>query len=94
MSVFWLPEALSDIERLYDFLLAKDPRAAERAIRTVDDSVDRLVDFPEIGRPMDDETGRRELIAPFGAGGYVVRYLIYRDTAFIIRVWHSREIRT
>jgi plasmid stabilization system protein ParE len=26
----WLPEALADLERLYDFLIEKDPAAAAR----------------------------------------------------------------
>jgi plasmid stabilization system protein ParE len=42
---------------------------------------------------MDDDTGRRELFIPFGAGAYVLRYRIDRDTVIVIRVWHSREAR-
>ena len=93
MRIFWLPEALGDLERLYDFLLDKDPSAAVRAIHTIGESVDKLIDFPEIGRPMGDESNRRELFISFGAGAYVLRYRIYRDTVFILRVWHSREVR-
>lgn len=33
MRLVWLAEARDDIQRRYDFLLAKDPRAAERAVR-------------------------------------------------------------
>ena len=93
MRVFWLPEALNDLERLRDFLLEKDPAAAERAICTIESGTDRFLNFPEIGRPMGDDTGRRELFIPFGAGAYVLRYRIHRETLFIIRVWHSREAR-
>ncbi|GMR22257.1 MAG: hypothetical protein BMS9Abin37_0593 [Acidobacteriota bacterium] len=42
---------------------------------------------------MGDDTGRRELIIPFGAGAYILRYRIHRDAVVIIRVWHSREAR-
>lgn len=52
-----------------------------------------LMDFPENGRPMGDKSKRPELYIPFGAGAYVIRYRIYRDTVFIIRIWHSREVR-
>jgi len=34
----------------------------------------RLLELPEIGRPMEDDTGRRELFIPFGASTYVLRY--------------------
>lgn len=43
MRVFWLPEALNDLERLHDFLLEKDPAAAERAIRTIETGADRVL---------------------------------------------------
>ncbi len=93
MKVIWLAESLNDFERLYEFLLEKDPGAAERAILAISAGADRLVDFPEIGRPMADETRRRELFIPFGVGAYVLRYRIHRDAVVIIRVWHSREAR-
>ena len=93
MRVLWLAESLDDLERLYEFLLEKDPTAAERAIRAIGAGADRLVDFPEIGRPMADETKRRELFIPFGAGAYVLRYHMHGDAVVIIRVWHSREAR-
>jgi plasmid stabilization system protein ParE len=93
MRILWLPEALVDLERLYDFLVERDPAAAERVIRTIEDGADRLGELPERGRAMDDDTGRRELVVPFGAGAYVLRYRLQQDTGVILRVWHSREGR-
>jgi plasmid stabilization system protein ParE len=44
---------------------------------------------------MQDETGRRELFIPFGASAYVLRYMQEdKDTVVVVRVWHSREIRS
>ena len=40
MRVLWLPEALADLERLYNFLVEKDPTAAARAMRTIDSGAD------------------------------------------------------
>lgn len=93
MRVVWLPETRDDIQRLYDFLIDKDPRAAERAIRAIQIGGGRLEELPRIGRRMDDDTERRELFIPFGAGAYVLRYRIHHDTVVVIRVWHSREAR-
>jgi plasmid stabilization system protein ParE len=53
----------------------------------------RLADYPQAGHAMDDGTGRRELILPFGAGAYVLRYKIDGEDVVIIRAWHSREDR-
>ena len=49
--------------------------------------------MPELGRPMDDDTKRRELFLPFGASAYVLRYRIENQTIVIIRVWHGRDSR-
>jgi len=93
MRVRWLPEAWQDTQRLYDFLLNQDPGAAVRAMNILQDGADRLADMPEIGRPMGDNTGRREFYLPFGSSAYVLRYMIDDGTVVIIRVWHGREHR-
>ena len=93
MRVLWLPEALDDVGRLCGFLIERDALAAERATRTISSSADKLQDVPLIGRPMGDETERREFVVPFGGGAYVLRYRVHQDAVVIIRVWHSRETR-
>ena len=93
MTVSWLPEARDDILRLYEFLVTRDPEAARRAIHAIRFGAERLLNTPEIGRPLSDGTGRRELFIPFGAGAYVLRYRLHADTVVVIRVWHSREAR-
>ena len=55
--------------------------------------VKRLQELPRVGRRMDDDTERRQLFVPFGAGAYVLRYRVHGDTVVVIRVWHSREAR-
>ncbi len=93
MKIIWLPDARDDIQRLHDFLLERDLEAAERAVRAVQLGSKSLLEYPRAGRPLDDETGRRELYVPFGAGAYVTRYFILDDRIVVIRVWHSREKR-
>lgn len=93
MKVIWLHQAQGDIQRLFDFLLERDPVAAERAVRAIQTGARRLADHPQIGRPMNDDSGRKELLVPFGAGAYVIRYLSQRERVVVIRVWHSREER-
>lgn len=93
MKLVWLPEAKDDIQRLFDFLRHKDPGAAQRCIRTIQVGATKLIEDPRMGRRMDDDTERRELFMPFGAGAYVLRYRFHNDTVAVIRVWHSRETR-
>ncbi len=90
----WLPEALLDVHRLHDFLKDKHPEAAARAARAILDGASSLANAPDLGRPMDDGTARRQLFVSFGTGAYVLRYMSDKDRiAIIIRVWHSREQR-
>jgi len=93
VRVRWLPEAWQDTQRLYDFLLDQDPGAAARAMDVLLEGADRLAEMPEIGKPMTNDTGRRELYLPFGTGAYVLRYRIHNEHVVVIRVWHSREHR-
>jgi plasmid stabilization system protein ParE len=94
-AVKWLPEAFDDLKRLIDFLKSKNPDAAARAAVTIREGADLLATSTSIGRPMNDDTRRRELIIPFSAGAYVLRYKIDADgAAVIVRVWHSKERRT
>jgi plasmid stabilization system protein ParE len=59
-QVVWLPEAVEDIIRLRGFLEDKSPEAANRAGAVIRSGAKMLADFPAIGKPMNDSTGRRE----------------------------------
>ncbi len=93
-EIVWLPEALADIERLYTFIQKKNPDAAKRAAEAILQGAHLLKTMPSAGRPMPDETGRREWFIAFGAGAYVLRYKLQNTSIIVIlRVWHSREYR-
>jgi plasmid stabilization system protein ParE len=93
-QVVWLPESLADVERLYAFLQPHNPAAAARAARVILAGGEQLLKSPQMGKPLGDGTGRRDLFLPFGAGAYVLRYMFeHPDKAVILRVWHDRENR-
>ncbi len=91
--VKWLPDALDDLKRLHEFIEKYSPVAASRAIDALIESTESLTEFPEIGRPWELEPDYRELLVKYGARGYVIRYRLIEDKAFIVRVWHSLENR-
>lgn len=92
-ELIWLPEAKQDIARLHEFLKNKSPDAASRMVDLLLNGADKLMDFPEMGKPLGDELKRRELFLAFGAGAYVIRYILTENNIVVIRVWHSREMR-
>lgn len=68
--------------------VCKKTDAVAQAVRIILDGAGLLKSIPEVGRPMDDNTGRRELVISFGAGLFFAN-----DTVVIIHVWHSKENR-
>lgn len=93
-AIIWTRPALADADRLFQFLKEKNPQAARNAAQKIKRAADALAANPELGKPMPDDTGRRELMAPFGKRGYVLRYRIDdAGRAVILRVWHYREER-
>lgn len=91
-SLRWLPGAVEDLARLRAFVGEKNPGAAKRAARRIQEAAAVLREQPELGRLVEGEDFR-DLVAPFGAGAYVLRYRIDDDAVVVARVWHSREER-
>lgn len=94
-SLEWLPEALSDLARLRDFIHVHNPEAAQRAARRIREAARKLLELPFIGRPVLDVDlpELRDLFIPFGQGGYWMRYVATDNKIIIIKIWHGRENR-
>ena len=67
----------------------------DHALRVIFAALDRLQDFPDLGRPTED-ADIRQIVIRFGAAGYIVRYTVLTDTGdvLVLRIWHGREART
>ena len=89
------PDAALDIERVREFLDIDNPEAAKRALRVIFAALDKVQDFPDLGRPTDD-ADIRQIVIRFGAAGYILRYTILAETGdlLVLRVWHGREARS
>lgn len=89
--VGYTERALSDLDRLSDFLLEADPIAALETTRLVVEAIHVLGNHPLIGRPA--EQGLRELVISRGRSGYVALYTYepMEDFVLILSVRHQRE---
>lgn len=90
MQVKWSAKAVSDLDRLFDFLAPKNRRAAARVVQSLVAAPARLVDHPRLGERLEEfepREVRRILI-----GRYEMRYEI-QDVIYVLRVWHTREDR-
>ncbi|HKT72565.1 MAG TPA: type II toxin-antitoxin system RelE/ParE family toxin [Steroidobacteraceae bacterium] len=83
--------ALSDLERLFDFIVGEDPVRARRQVLSVRRALELLADHPLLGREAED--GRRELILSRGRYGYIAKYrwLPADDAVLVLAVKHQRE---
>ncbi len=83
--------ALADLERLTDFLIEADPKAALETVGLIEEAVGLLARHPLIGRPV--EHPLRELVISRGRTGYVALYSFEeeRDAVLILAIRHQRE---
>jgi plasmid stabilization system protein ParE len=90
-AVEYNPQALADLDRLFDFLAATNPVAAGSACATILDAAGILERHPLIGRPV--RGSLRELVISHGRTGYVALYRISAaaDRVEILAVRHQRE---
>ena len=92
-KVRFTPEAEIDLLRLYDYLLERDIDAAGRALEAIKAAVDLLQFSPfSCRKAMRERPLLRELVIPFGSGGYVALFEIESSaTVNVLAVRHQRE---
>jgi addiction module RelE/StbE family toxin len=90
-KLIYSEQALTDLERLIDFLIDKDPAAAAETLELIEEAVDLLIRHPLVGWPV--EHGLRELVISRGRTGYVVLYSLeeVQDAVLILAIRHQRE---
>jgi toxin ParE1/3/4 len=88
------PDAVSDVERVRNFLDRRNPDAAKRALAAIWLALDKVTVFPRLGVPTAD-ADIRQIVVHFGSSGYIVRYTVLPVTGDILvtRLWHGREAR-
>lgn len=87
--VIWSPEALDDIDRLWDYYASTAGRVtADKLLREVVRIAATIDDFPLAGRSRDEiRTGLRSL----AASPHVVFYRLKDDRPEIVRVLDGRQ---
>lgn len=92
------PEALEDLERLFDFLLERaqtvdEALRANEAVEAIRHAAhSQLAITPYSFRKVGQRPTLRELVVPFGATGYVLRFDIRTpELVLVIGARHQRE---
>ena len=88
MVIEWSRRARADIRDLKAYIAKDSPYYARRFTERVVATVEKLADFPKIGRPVPEAEGRddvRELIYQ----GYRIIYLTQPGRVFIVTIIHG-----
>ena len=91
--LIWTPSALLDVQRLYRFLVVKNPDAARSAVKAIRQGVKVLEQQPKVGRPVEEmDNEYRDWIIDFGDSGYVARYRVDPQFVSVLAVRHEKEV--
>jgi len=91
MKITWTRKAVSDLGRLYDFLAVVNKAAAVRTMKTLSAAPEVLLAHPRLGEQLFQYLPKE--IRRLQVGHYEMRYEIFEDTIFVLRLWHTREDR-
>ncbi|HZB62868.1 MAG TPA: type II toxin-antitoxin system RelE/ParE family toxin [Microvirga sp.] len=87
MEIHWFPDALADIDAIFNHIHADNPAAAREIISELRSTIDLLRENPKLGR-----SGRwprtRELVMP----PYVVAYREADAAITILAIYHSARM--
>jgi addiction module RelE/StbE family toxin len=88
MKIRWSPTAISDLDSIRDYIARDSFLAARKITRRIQESVNRLINFPLSGR-VGRIPGTRELVIP--GTSYIVAYRIQGEEVQIASVLHGKQ---
>jgi plasmid stabilization system protein ParE len=93
-KLIWEPGAINDLSRLREFFKSKNPKAVVRSAQSIVKTANSLLEFPQLGHPIDDMPEFNKIFISFGQNGYDMHYRIDNGNIIILHVWHTREVRS
>jgi plasmid stabilization system protein ParE len=91
--IVFADEALSDLERIFEFNAERDPVNALEHLGKIQSAVLLLEAHPRIGRPIARGATLRELVISYGKTGYIALYehSPMENLIRVVAVRHQRE---
>ncbi len=90
MKVIWSPLAIDRVAEIAHYIAQDSPESAQKWVESTFEIVERLQQFPKIGRVVPEimEDDFREIIH----GNYRIVYKVQIDSVSILTVRHGRQI--
>ena len=85
MKLSYSREAISDLIRIREFIASKNPEAAQKIAKSIQEGITQLKTFPYLSMEV-ELVPNPEMIRDLIIGNYIARYLIHQKNVYILRV--------
>jgi toxin ParE1/3/4 len=87
MKIAFSPRAVADLTAIADYLVERSPQGVMAIERRIRDVVERLAEFPSIGRRVMQRPGVR--VMPLGRYPYLIFYTAVENELVVLHVRHA-----
>lgn len=92
MKIKYSLQSVADLKRLHDFVAHKNPLSARKIAIEIQESVEKLKQFPNIGLPV-SRAENPDTVRDLYVGKYTLRYQVSNpELIHVLRIWHNKEI--
>jgi addiction module RelE/StbE family toxin len=91
MKISYTQMALNDLKRLHAFIDKHNPQAAMKAANRLKSGVERLAEFPLLGKDCSPNEEKEIVLRDLVISKYIVRYMLLSKEIIILRIWHGKE---
>lgn len=88
MRIKWTEGASRNLNHVRDYIAQDSPRAADKIVAEIIESVEQLLQFPNMGRAGRIVETREWVIT---GTPYIAIYTIVQNTIYIVRIFHSAQ---
>ncbi len=88
-NVELLPAAYSDLEEIFDYIMAENPQAADVILESMMQSLHRLENYPHSGAPLFDRSLKKFNFRMVIVDPYIAFYRIIDSKVIVYRILHS-----
>lgn len=92
-KLHYSPESLRDLDEIWDAIAGErqNPSAAERVIRRLLDTAERLESFSGMGAPLSSITGMESDVRFLVSGSYLLFYRAVENDVYIDRILYGHR---
>lgn len=88
-NVELLPAAYSDLDEIFDYIMAENPQAAERILENIMQSLQRLESYPHSGAPLFDRSLKKYDFRMVIVEPYIAFYRFIGDKVVVYRIFNG-----